>query len=348
MELPGVRAESREHVERFVRGERAGGGRAELRERLGGLQPGHPSSPWDEHGAPRPPAPRLADLERAEPPLSDAAYAAHKARVAKGLDYANAAHLTSAEQHTVNNNRENWTPERNKIHGAIVAETYAQAQDVPCERRAIIAGGLGGAGKTTILENYAGIDLSRYIMINPDHYKEKLAERDLVEKIPGLSPMETTTLVHDESSHIARRVALRAMAEGKNIIWDITLSSERSAHRIDELRAAGYEHIAGIFVDIPIETSIARTEARHRRSHDHYLAGEGLGGRYIPPEVIRRQWDEDFGTKNRQTFEMMKDRLDDWAIYDNSVDGRPPILVDRKSAGDGALTDDPRRKEPGR
>ena len=138
------------------------------------------------------------------------------------------------------------------------------------------------------------------------------------------------------------------MADGKNVIWDITLSSERSTHRVDELRAAGYEHIAGIFVDIPIETSIARTEDRHRRSHDSYLAGEGLGGRHVPPEVIRRQSDEDFGTKNRRTFEMMKDRLDDWVIYDNSTDGRPPILIDRKRVADRGNTNAPQRKEPER
>jgi predicted ABC-type ATPase len=229
--------------------------------------------------------------------------------VVKGLGDAATEHLTNADQHTVDGNREHWTAERNKIHAAIVAEAYDLASDVPCDRQAIIAGGLGGAGKTTVLERYAGIDLSQYIMINPDNFKEKLAERGLTREIPGLSPMEATTLAHEESSDIARLLALWAMADGKNLIWDITMSSEKSSGRVDELRSAGYEHIKGIFVDIPIEASIARSEARHRRGHDLYLTGDGLGGRYVPPEVIRGQWDEDFGTKNRKTFEMIKDRF---------------------------------------
>jgi len=317
-------------AERLERVENPASNRSDLEERLKGLPPGHPSSPWDEDGTPRPPAPRLADLERLDPPLSDAAYAAHVSEVVKGLSEAASDHLTNADQHTVNGNREHWTAERNKIHAAIVAEAYALAAEVPCDRQAIIAGGLGGAGKTTILEKYAGIDLSQYLIINPDNFKEKLAERGLTKTIPGLSPMETTTLAHEESSHIARRLAMRAMADGKNVIWDITMSSEKSSGRVGELRAAGYNHIEGIFVDISIETSIARSEARHRHAHDRYLAGEGLGGRYLPPEVTRRQWDADFGTKNRRNFEMIKDQLDDWSIYDNSVDGRPPILVNRK------------------
>jgi predicted ABC-type ATPase len=318
-------------AERLERVENPDSDRAGLQDRLSELPPGHPSSPWDEHGTPRPPVPRLADLEQLSPPLSDAAYAGHVSDVVKGLGDAGAEHLANADQHTVDGNREHWTAERNKIHAAIVAEVYALAADVPCERHAIIAGGLAGAGKTTVLEKYAGIDLSRYVMINPDNLKEKLAERGLTKEIPGLSPMETTTLAHEESSDIARRLALLAMADGKNIIWDITLSSEKSSRRVDELRAAGYRHIEGIFVDIPIETSIARSEARHRDGHDRYLAGDGLGGRYVPPEVIKMQWDEDFGTKNRRIFETIKGRLDNWMIYDNSLDGRPPVLVDRKS-----------------
>ena len=46
--------------------------------------------------------------------------------------------------------------------------------------------------------------------------------------------------------------------------------------RISDLRNAGYSRIEGLFIDIPVETSIKRTEARHRRGHDQYRAGRGL------------------------------------------------------------------------
>lgn len=111
--MPEVRApQPRSVVERQRWADRLGkienpaGNKAELRDRLVNFEPGHPSSPWDEHGKPRPPAPRLADLERSDPPLTDAAYAAHVTDVVNGLAEAGAARLTSADQHTIDENKE--------------------------------------------------------------------------------------------------------------------------------------------------------------------------------------------------------------------------------------------------
>ena len=140
--------------------------------------------------------------------------------------------------------------------------------------------------------------------------------------------MEATELVHEESSHIAKRLALRATADQRNVIWDITMSSRESTEkRIDQLHAAGYS-VTGIFVDIPVEVSVRRAEARHRAGHEDYRAGIGLGGRYVPPEVIRAQSDQEWGSQNRKTFEAVRHRFDQWSRYDNSVDGRPPALAD--------------------
>ena len=304
--------------------------RDELRSRLNELEPGHPSSPWHEDGTPRDPAPRLSELEHPRPPLTDIEYKEHTREVSQKLEAALGACLTTAELHTIDSSNEIWSAERNKIHGAIIAEEYDKADSIPCEWQSVVAGGLSGAGNTTILEQHAGIDLSQYLTINPDKFKEKLAKLDMIDSAPGLSPMEATSLAHEESSHLARRLAMRAMADGKNIIWDITMSSDRSADRISEPRNAGYQNIKGVFVDIPIDASIARSEGRHRRAHDLYLAGEGLGGRCIPKEVIERQHDTRFGTKNRQVFEKLKNELDDWIIYDNSADGHSPKLIERK------------------
>jgi hypothetical protein len=140
--------------------------------------------------------------------------------------------------------------------------------------------------------------------------------------------------VHEESSHIAKRLARHAQAEGKNIIWDITMSSRSSAEaRIDSLRAAGYQKVEGIFVDIPLDTSVRRAEARHRSDHDKFRAGVGEGGRFIPPEVTLRQADPSWGSLNRRNFEELKDRLDAWSLYDNSVDGRTAMLLNTSEKG---------------
>jgi predicted ABC-type ATPase len=310
----------------------------DLRDRLDRLPPGHPSSPYETDGTRRDPFPRLREpaadndgpaTEPADrvPPLDDAEWHEHVAEVRSGLAEAAADGRATYLQHTTDPDRQEWSRERNRIQGVIVADLYARACDVPCEGHAIIAGGLGGAGKSTVLGSHAGIDRSRYLTINPDDIKEEMGRRGLIPHVEGLSPMEASELVHEESSFIAKRLALRATADQKNVIWDITMSRQDSTEdRIDNLHAAGYS-VTGIFVDIPVETSVRRAEFRHRSGHEEYRAGIGLGGRYVPPEVIRAQADDDWGSKNRKTFEAVRQRFDQWSCYDNSVDGRPPVLA---------------------
>ena len=90
--------------------------------------------------------------------------------------------------------------------------------------------------------------------------------------------------------------------------------------RIDEMRAAGYGKISAVFVDIPVETSVQRAAARHRR---------GLttpeGGRYVPPAIIRSNAVSGASSANRQTFDKLKGQFDQWALYDNS--GAGPVRV---------------------
>jgi Zeta toxin len=156
-----------------------------------------------------------------------------------------------------------------------------------------------------------------------------MAKRGMVPQVAGVTPMEASDLVHEESSYIAKQLALRATVSGKNVIWDITMSSRESTEkRINELRAARYSRVEGIFVDIPVEVSIRRSDARHREGHDGYRAGHGQGGRFVPAEVISSQADPEWGSRNRKTFEQVKPQLDAWSRCDNSVDGRAPVLAE--------------------
>lgn len=254
----------------------------DLRSRANQLRPGHPSSPVEADGSPKPPEPRLKDIGLPEP-LTDAEHAEHVKDVRDRLDKARVRGLATDEQHTVDVDKKTWSRDRRERHGEIVESIYARSSHVPNDRRSIIAGGLGGAGKSTVLERYAGIDRSQYLTINPDNIKEEMAKRGMIPHVEGLSPMEASDLAHEESSYIAKRLARRALADGKNVIWDITMSSDKNTNeRIDQLRSAGYSHIEGIFVDISVETAVIRVAARHREGHDDYRAGKGFGGRFVP------------------------------------------------------------------
>jgi adenylate kinase len=295
-----------------------GSGRlASLERRLEKLADNHPASPRYGH-----------DNRGEVRPLTDEEHAEHVADVRTRLEEARQAGLATDVQHTIDPAREVWSKERRVVHDEIIDDLYSAAEDVPCDRRAVIAGGLPGSGKTTVLHEHAGIELSGYMMINPDDVKVEMAQRGLVPSVEKLSPMEASDLVHEESSHIAKRLAYRAQLDGKNIIWDVTMSSYTSSEgRVDSLREAGYQEIVGIFVDIPVEVSARRADFRHREDHEIFRAGLGLGGRCIPDTAVSSQADGEWGSTNRKHFEQLKPHLDGWRLYDNSVDGRAPLLT---------------------
>lgn len=334
-------------------------GSGDLAGRFARLAPGHPSSrrrPADDNRprtasdsgdspARNDPADQHRDERAADAELTgsgpdvagsrspDDEHAEHDAYVAAVLADAGKAGLSTDHGHVIDVKRRIWTAERAELHGEIVKDLYAEADAVPCEGEAILAGGLPGAGKTSVLTGVAGIDMSKYLMINPDNIKSEMARRGMIPELNGPSPMEASDLVHEESSDIAKRLAIRAYADKKNVIWDITMSSVESTHRrITDLRSAGYEETEGIFVDIPVDVSVRRAEARHREGHEKYLAESGLGERCIPPDRIRSLADEEFGSINRATFEQVKHEFRRWRVYDNSEDGSPARLAEDSAA----------------
>jgi hypothetical protein len=99
--------------------------------------------------------------------------------------------------------------------------------------------------------------------------------------------MDAAELVHGQARFVAKRLGLRALADGRNVIFDISMASVSAVQSwIAALRRAGYT-VTGIFVDISVEDSVRRAEAEHRRKHEEYLNRIGYGGRYMRPEAIR-------------------------------------------------------------
>lgn len=258
--------------------------------------------------------------------LTDKEYQAHTAMVETRIGDALHNGAATDAQFGIDVDRGVWQAKRARIHKEIVNDLYGRADGVPSEGKVVVSGGLGGAGKSTVLKGHAGVDTDKYLTLNPDDIKEEMAARGLIPKVEGLSPMESAALIHEESSHIASLLAKRAYADRKNVIWDITMASEGSVRRrIKELRAAGYDDMSAVFVDIPVETSVSRALARHRRGMEDYRAGKGPGGRYVPPAIIRKNKSSTASSANREVFEKLRAEFDRWSLYDNS--GSAPKLV---------------------
>lgn len=272
-------------------------------------------------------------------PLTDDQYAAHVARTEHLIASELAAGHSTDKTETLDGRGQVWKPERAAVHNEIVKSYLDKAVSVPSEGKGLMMGGLGGAGKTTVLKQIPEIDLTRYAVVNPDDIKEELARRGMVPQVEGLSPMEASVLVHEESSHIANLVAQQLYARHKNIAWDITMSSGRSAaRRIDQMEHHGYGEVQGVFVHIPVETSVERARARHRRGLEKYRQGNGSGGRLVPADLIRAAETKPGSTANREAFESLRNRFNAWQLWDNS--GTKPVLVEKSkpAAGTGIMS----------
>jgi Zeta toxin len=179
-----------------------------------------------------------------------------------------------------------WTGDRHRRQGRLVAELYQAAAAVPCEQAAVIVAGLPGADKAAAL-GQADVDGSRYLLVSIDAVLLEMAARRLIPEAAGQSPLERAGLVHGEAQFLAKRIGLLALADGRNLLLDISLASRRAAESWTyALRFAGYA-VTAVFADIDVDEAVRRTEAARRRGEEEYRRGRGYGGRRIPAEAIR-------------------------------------------------------------
>jgi hypothetical protein len=179
-----------------------------------------------------------------------------------------------------------WTGERQRQQGQLVAEMYRAAAGVPCERSAAIAGGLPGADKAAALDR-SGVDRSRHLTVSIDVVLDRMADAGLIPASDGLSPLKRAAPVHAEAQHLAKRLGLRALMDGRNLVLDISLASWSAAEAWTyALRFADYAMTA-VFADIGVDEAVRRSDEAYRRGEDEFRRGRGHGGRLIPAAAIR-------------------------------------------------------------
>lgn len=161
-----------------------------------------------------------------------------------------------------------------------------------------IIAGPNGAGKTTFAQEFLPNEAACPIFINADLIAA------------GLSPFAP-----ESAALKAGRLMLEAMAEhearGESFAFETTLSGRMYARHIPRWQALGY-HVTLIFLSLPSAAFAMERVAERVRQ----------GGHHVPDDVVRRR----FAAGLRNFEQVYRDRVDAWAMYDNS--GDEPVLLD--------------------
>lgn len=198
------------------------------------------------------------------------------------------------------------TPTRDRLHRRLLEEVRLAAPDVQQENRALVLAGPPGAGKGAVKKTVLGDKMPTFLNIDADEFKRLLLHEakadgsydtwilpDVVRQLESegeqFFPLELASLVHEESSYLAKALRDDAIQAGDNIIVDTVLADEAKALALGGLLAeAGYD-VEVVDVEVPFGLSEQRIQSRWRHSYEAALdsGGTELGGRWVPSEYAR-------------------------------------------------------------
>lgn len=190
---------------------------------------------------------------------------------------------------------------RLQLHSRLIETELAKKSNVSKQGNlgVIVTAGPPGAGKSTALR--ADRSLETYRDVDADSFKDALLiwERN-AGTLDGLSnhvlpdgnpvaPREIASFVHAESTTVAAAMRERCLANGENIIVHGTLaSSGYTDELLQQLDRYSYSRLVIYDVETSVENAIE--QALSRWWTDRQSNAEGLGGRFVAPEAIRRHY----------------------------------------------------------
>ena len=167
----------------------------------------------------------------------------------------------------------------------------AEAKHKP---KAIFMAGGPGSGKTTLLRSIGALD-GDFSVINADDDFEpmlKAAGLPLDLDHPEREIRSQQGKLFVQAQRLAKEKTRALVGNRKNIIIDGTAGSLQNIRKAKErLEEAGYD-TAMIYVDVPLEVSLARNEERGK-----------MGGRKVKPERAEKSWQA--VNKNKGAYESL-------------------------------------------
>lgn len=276
---------------------------------------------------------RLQKFREAGSPVDSVEFRSHLEYVYLTHDWLLEAGFTTANLYCeeTSDGTKVWDAARLEVHEELLQFYRNLWVDVPRERKVLFSGGLPGAGKTTMLQEHAGVQVGSYAFLSPDELRGWLAARGYLPSIPGFTPMEVSASAYNEVVHLTMLLQKEAVDSGLNAVYDTTLGYKDAAlEKILVFKAADYQ-VSAIFVDVDVDTALRRCEARHLAGFELWADGVGEGGRLMPRSALLKQRSSDSKhlSKARGVFDELVS--EGWffsaQVYENMTDGSHPVLV---------------------
>ena len=194
------------------------------------------------------------------------------------------------------------TVPRSQLHDALIAKVL-EGQSPERGRRAVVMAGPPGAGKGFVQDSQLG-GLPGFLVVDADMFKEALIEHEVA--VGGLermtppvmqefaaagerfAPFEYASLVHEESSFLAKRLQAEQLAKGTNLVLDTVLKNTAAAKHVQRQMADHGYQFTVVSVQTTEEVSRASIRDRWEGPYRAFLAGESaLGGRPVPSGFAR-------------------------------------------------------------
>ncbi|MEJ2855654.1 MULTISPECIES: hypothetical protein [unclassified Saccharothrix] len=134
-------------------------------------------------------------------PLTDEEWAAHVQALDEAVEQAKRDGRSTDVLYTEDGDGRTWLPWRVAQQVEVAEELYAKAADVPSDGRAVLTGGLPGAGKTTVLQDNPFVDPADYLVLSSDDAKEVMCEHGMIPPLEDFAPMETADLIQREAAY---------------------------------------------------------------------------------------------------------------------------------------------------
>ncbi|MCS5717979.1 zeta toxin family protein [Herbiconiux sp. CPCC 205763] len=241
-----------------------------------------------------------------------------------------------------------YEPARLRFHDDLIDAALAEMQpEQSGPLTAVITAGPPGAGKTTAIASRA--DLVGYRHIDADAFKDALLieSRDsgrldewMAQRLSDGRPVsvrELSAFVHAESTAVANRMRQRSLQHQENVVILGTLSStEHLETLLGDLDEHGYEALVVLRAEVPAGTAVRRSTDRWWT--DRCEVRSGLGGRFVPPLVIRELYPSPSATSAASrcsvNAEALRRRAEDYGWEVTLVDAVE--VVDEVGGADGS------------